>query len=368
APQGERVARFLDHADREVRRQALKSLGGMRLRSMVPAVSRRLDDPDEGIRRTAVHALLRMEGVKEASVLHGLLNAERWTRGWAFHALGSLGVVLDGPLLVSQLSRPEAEARAAAAEALGRLRADRYANQVAALLSDTDPWVRNRAAFALGRMEAVKQAEALLPLLEERVQGHLIFAAALAIAEMADKIPEDARRRIIPALEELEKRKSISPYEPAVAGVALSRLGAKDRAAERGVLALLREQFASGGSNWPEFSIAMIDSLSRRFEKEAWERFTRPLTLRRPIENIADYVALMKEAGFGLQASEGLFFDGELYEGSRTTPADALELLTGSDSNASTWDRSWVVLEGNQARLVRIPVALRAWEKRLEEK
>jgi len=89
-------------------------------------------------------------------------------------------VVDDG--LLGALRDPEAEVRASAVQALGRIGDETHADRVTAALSDDDPTVRARAAFTLGLLGAPAGVDPLLDLVRDAdaaVRGRVADAFGL---------------------------------------------------------------------------------------------------------------------------------------------------------------------------------------------
>jgi HEAT repeat protein len=91
----------------------------------------------------------------------------------AFASAGSVGT----PLLITMLNNPGGPARAAAAAALGRQKAEEARPALQKLMTDPDPYVRSTAAVALGRMGDQQAMTIVERMLQSEVPDLRIMAA-----------------------------------------------------------------------------------------------------------------------------------------------------------------------------------------------
>jgi HEAT repeat protein len=147
--------------DRDVRRAALGAavVVGGKDPTVRYAVVRALRDPDPQIRREALEHVPYFDfSAETAAALVSLLgSADEEERGGALQLLARCDCTPDDaiPRLLGFFSDPNANARACAAEALGRMgtRASRAAQALRAACQDPEEIVRSEARKALNRVE-----------------------------------------------------------------------------------------------------------------------------------------------------------------------------------------------------------------------
>jgi len=158
-----------DLCEGDVLRQqrAKRSLMALDDPEVLPALVRRLDHPDMGVRLTLVSLILQFDDTRAVPPLIELLEVD-----------------------------PEPGVRAAAAEALGELGGDDSSASLEwALLHDPDSIVRAEAANALGTIADVRSTETLIRALGEK-ETEVWHAAGEALWQ----IGEDVMPRVIDAL------------------------------------------------------------------------------------------------------------------------------------------------------------------------
>jgi HEAT repeat protein len=167
------VIRCADDAEPEVRQAAVLALGslGVRKAEVEAALRRRLDDAEANVRFFAADSLARLESADNLAVqglVEGLNSPDASRRVAAALTLVRLGP--SGKAAVPTLQRllesdPEAQVRAAAARALGRIEHAAAVSSLVAALRDPELEVRNAACDALG--DIGPEAREALPALRE---------------------------------------------------------------------------------------------------------------------------------------------------------------------------------------------------------
>ena len=143
---------------RDERFAALSALAALRRRHVVQPVAELLSDDDEEIRIAAATTLAKLGG---ETAVGALLSVQPETVGLRIAVADALGVLAVGaaePQLTVMLGEPEDRVRAAAARALGRIRAVRAVDALGSALDDDKWWLRWRvreALIGIGTPEAV---------------------------------------------------------------------------------------------------------------------------------------------------------------------------------------------------------------------
>jgi len=262
----------------EVQSQALEGLGRIGdQRAAAPIIELLRDDDHEALQQGGYRILAGLDAPRAKDfLLDRLVSASAITRRRAARALGEfieseVGAggqpedVLDG-LLVT-LADAEAEVRAAAVAALGRVCAPRALGPLAELLRDPDPEVRSEAAAVLGRMQGVEVVERLHETLDDPDIG--------------------TRRRVVRVLGEIADTAS---FEPLVAMIDTS---------DEGLRADLIEAIARIGQSGAEDRIAAILADPRA----GWQTRTQAaLALESMIQNSGPGAASKADDGIDGQA------------------------------------------------------------------
>ncbi len=184
----EALGNKLQSIDAEERREAAVDLGRAG-RQAVPLLFRAMADKDWRVRKTAVEALVAIEG---ESVITGLIEALKaednaGARNSAIEALVQIG----GPALESLLpvlTTPDPDVRKFIVDILGDIRDPRAVPAlIDRLIEDVDENIRVAAAEALGKIRDPRAVDALLACLNRHNQGWLDYAAAEALGEIGDQ-------------------------------------------------------------------------------------------------------------------------------------------------------------------------------------
>ncbi len=184
----EALGNKLQSADAEERREAVVDLGRAGGQA-VPFLLRAMADKDWRVRKTAVEALVAIEGEDVITGLIEALKAEdnAGARNSAIEALVQIG----GPALeylLPLLTTPDPDVRKFAIDILGDTKDSRAVPaMITRLLEDDDENIRVAAAEALGKIRDVRAVDALLTCLNRPNLGWLDYAAAEALGEIGDQ-------------------------------------------------------------------------------------------------------------------------------------------------------------------------------------
>jgi HEAT repeat protein len=183
----EALGRKLQSTDAEERREAAVDLGRAGIQA-VPLLLRAMADNDWRVRKTAVEALVAIEG---ESVITGLIEALKTednagARNSAIEALVQIG----GPALESLLpilTTLDPDVRKFVVDILGDIKDSRAVPAlIARLVEDADENIRVAAAEALGKIRDPRAVDALLACLNRPNADWLDYAAAEALGEIGD--------------------------------------------------------------------------------------------------------------------------------------------------------------------------------------
>ncbi len=237
------LVKALGDPDDEVRSGAAALLAGefaKDISSHLPRLASALKDDSCAAREDAARALGRHGGAGIELLIRGLAAREERSREAAIVGLVVAGEAAVGPLAEALVSAPAAEAREAAARALGELKAERAGDALLAALSDPAPAVAGAAARALGETralphEAVSRLVAGLggggPLREGCIDGLAAYGDAAREALAAALRSADARPAAAHALARMG--------EPACSTIK-DALGAEEVDVRRAALAAAR--------------------------------------------------------------------------------------------------------------------------------
>jgi HEAT repeat protein len=181
------LKRKLDSPDSEERREAAVDLG----RRGAPAVTlllQALGDRDWRVRKTAVEALVTIDGPEVINGLVHCLSSEdnAGARNSSIEALVQVGAGAVEPLL-PLLTTADADVRKFVIDILGEIRDSRSVPELMQRLHDHDENVRVAAAEALGKIRDRRAVDALIACLSTYEQGWLDYAAAEALGEIGDQ-------------------------------------------------------------------------------------------------------------------------------------------------------------------------------------
>ncbi|MCK9418154.1 MAG: HEAT repeat domain-containing protein [Nitrospirae bacterium] len=224
----EALGKKLQSIDAEERREAAVDLGRAG-KQAVPLLLRAMADKDWRVRKTAVEALVAIEG---ESVIIGLIEALKaednaGARNSAIEALAQIG----GPALealLPALATPDPDVRKFIVDILGDTRDPRAVPAlIDRLVEDVDENIRVAAAEALGKIRDPRAVDALLACLNRHNQGWLDYAAAEALGEIGEQralgtllAALDRSNLREPILEALGKIGNVNTIDPLVASLA----------------------------------------------------------------------------------------------------------------------------------------------------
>ncbi len=223
-----RLRNELDSTNPARRREVVQLLASYPAREVHDALLRALRDPDAGVRAAAAEAVGRVR-LREAvpQLLDWLDNPEADVRAAAARALGQIGDARTVPNIVRVLGDSNPDVRRAAVSALASIGGDEVIVPLLGRLDDVDTRVRVDAANWLGRLG---DARAAVPLIGRARDDAPEVRAAVhaALGDLGDP-------RAVPAL--IQGLRDDAP-EPRLAAIAaLGRLGSEE--AVRPLVALL---------------------------------------------------------------------------------------------------------------------------------
>ena len=204
-----KIAPFLQHQSKEIRRAAAWALGLLGHREAVPALMKLLKDSDPYVRGTAAEALGRLEAPEALPELVALLEDDNMIEvswGSVSSWLGTVGQFSQEalsewgtkeairPLLDALEKRPGA--RFYAAQVIGALGAREAIPTLRKLLKEEDPGTRMSACLTLGKLGAVSAAGEIEKLLEDKDYR------STAIEALADMNHREVAPRIARFLED----------------------------------------------------------------------------------------------------------------------------------------------------------------------
>jgi HEAT repeat protein len=203
--------------------------------------------------------------------------------------------------------------------------------------------VSRDVVWAIGRLDGREQRDKIAAALQNE-DGLVRQQAAFALARISDRTEE---------LEAAERAWQGAPK--LAAGVALVRLGRKDRAA---AAALLREfALRRDEPDYLLFPDEIFDALAAGFEKDPSSALSRELKAAKRIESVKDLEALLSKAGITL-GEEPPDLRRRLPAGSTLTARRALEWSFGADVRIVPEKGTIAVMDGARA--------LERWQKRLD--
>jgi HEAT repeat protein len=224
----EALGNKLQSIDADERREATVDLGRAGGQA-VPLLLRAMADKDWRVRKTAVEALVAIEG---ESVITGLIEALKaednaGARNSAIEALVQIG----GPALealLPVLTTPDPDVRKFVIDILGDTKESRAVSAlITRLVEDDDENIRVAAAEALGKIRDPRAVDALLICLNRRNQGWLDYAVAEALGEIGDQralepllaaLDRSSLRE--PVLESLGKIGNVNTIDPLILSLA----------------------------------------------------------------------------------------------------------------------------------------------------
>lgn len=355
-----RIAAML--ADEDVRPWALLALSA--IGTDAEAVKPLLDDPDP---RTALLAA-RALGLTER-IVGAIDDPALRTEAIAF--LAAAGAVEHVEAVRAQLENADAYVRYAAARAFADLGG--ATDEIAALLSDSDVSVREAAATVLAQRGATDLADRIKDRTPAAIRAlgsigrpeHLAeldprqdIDAVLALGAMTPRLSGDERERTIEALKTLAAEPIVmrvsgpAPPVPIAARIALIHAG-DSPLGDAGTLA--QELRLRGGSTTP-LTAGLVEALTARLEPDARRWLQTPVELKDDLREPDQLAALLREAGYELDAGDRAWMFRKHRAGMRVTPLTLLLSLDGCDT---------VVPDGKTLKPVMLDEALDLWIERL---
>jgi HEAT repeat protein len=226
------VAGLLGDPDPAVRAAALAVIGQLRAREHAAAVRSMLQDRDPKVATQAVEALKLLEG-KEAVPDFTLLLADirMEVRGSAMRVLQELGAKGSAHAIAALVKDPDLYLRAFAAMLLGEFGAADEIPAIAPLVHDQNPEVRKAALWALGTLAARESIPDVVKLLDDP-DGGVRCRAAEALSKLNVK-----EKNLIALLEDSDDQVRFQ------AAWSLGELGMGD------AIPQLRKQLAAGSAS-----------------------------------------------------------------------------------------------------------------------
>lgn len=353
----------------------LEAMGELGLRELAPHILPMLEIADPGIRWRALKALGSIDAMEEAPRMAALLKDEdSFVRRSALRALAAVGSRDHVPAMLALLRDEEAAVCECAAEEAALLASPEQLKSVEPLLGDEDPFIRWSALHLLVRAGATASLPALLGRLRSggAINGDVLWAVGrLGVRDRRDdllealKSPEELVRqqavfalpRIGDRADELEalERSAQGPTKLA-AGLALVRLGRKDRAA---AATLLRDLVARrDDADYQLFGDEVFDALAAGFEKEAAALLAKEIRTDKRVDGVASLRTLLASAGLALAPDEAMPLVRRLPAGARLSAHRALEWSFGPDARIVPSAGKILILDPERA--------LEFWQKRLD--
>jgi HEAT repeat protein len=323
------VAGLLGDPDPALRAVALAVIGQLRAREYTPTVRSMLQDRDHKVATQAVEALKLLEG-KEAVPDFTLLLADfrMEVRGSAMRALQELGAKGSAHAIAALLKDPDLYLRASAAMILGEFGATDEIPRVAPLVHDGDPEVRKAALWALGTLAAKESIPEMVKLLDDPDGGARGRAAeALSRLNVREKklvaLLEDSddlvRFQAAWSLGELgmgeavpELRKQLAAGQTAGAGAAnaLGRLGAVEAIPD--LVALVQRELNPGVATSRWMAVAALGELGEAAELRKLLGDPEPLVRWAAAQGLgrlgedAEFAKLLEDANLSVRFWAGL--------------------------------------------------------------
>jgi HEAT repeat protein len=183
---------MLRSADKNARRDAARALGltAAESEAVIPALVHGLADVDAGVRRESLRSLEQMGSLAAPALINALSSADKRVRAAAALALGTIRAREAVPALTTALHDPDKETRRESAVALGLVLDRRAVEPLMTALQDRDKGVRCAAAEALGLLGDTRAVEALQASLQDTAtlpNGRRVSDVAAAALERMGK-------------------------------------------------------------------------------------------------------------------------------------------------------------------------------------
>ena len=194
--------RWVVEGNDDERKVAARFLGDLKDQRAVQALLVAMEDRDRDVRRQAIQSLGKMRDMRAAGVLRDALMEDRYVRGAAARALGQLRDTSAVDLLISLVEREMHlqgrsgdELMESIARALGNLNDRRGVDALIRLLGHSGIHVRSAAAQSLGQIGDPRTADALAQALNDR-SIFVSWSAAWALVTLKDA-------RVVPVMLEM---------------------------------------------------------------------------------------------------------------------------------------------------------------------
>ena len=194
--------RWVVEGNDDERKVAARFLGDLKDQRAVQALFVAVEDRDRNVRQQAIQSLGKMRDMRAAGVLRDALMEDKYVRGAAARALGQLRDTSAVDLLVSLVEREMHlqgrsgdELMESIARALGFLNDRRGVDALMRLLRHPGVQVRSSAAQSLGQIGDLRVADALAQVLNDR-SVFVRWSAAWALVTLKDA-------RVVPVLVEM---------------------------------------------------------------------------------------------------------------------------------------------------------------------
>ena len=187
------LVRLLSENKAAVRAAAAEALGSINAEEVIAPLINALGNTHVSVREAAAQALICQLHPNINKFLLELIRGRRSpkVRGRGIWILSQRRAPDTAQAIITALADPEADVRAAAAQALGSFEAAQVEDALLAMLSDANAAVRASASATLGQIKSRTAVEPLISLLSDPEQ-EVLDAAATALRQIGDARMADA--------------------------------------------------------------------------------------------------------------------------------------------------------------------------------